>query len=164
MSSVKTIGLYTLFLGVMLISCSEESDPKTFDTSVFSGRTSKTWKLAEMVARKTGRPDVPIYQLRYDPCERDDRYTFYASEKLFEVDNRLFACGGDDSEPILIRYVWSFNSATGSLSMVLPHIFGYYFIPFTVKEISDDEMELEIFLNEEGTESYGLFFEKVSEE
>jgi hypothetical protein len=47
--------------------------------------------------------------------------------------------------------------------MVLPHIFGYFFIPFTVKHASSNELELEIFINEEATVSYVMYFVKQSE-
>ena len=165
MLSIKNIIRSALFIGVMFTSCSEESDPKTFDTRVFSGENQKTWKVVDVVSRKSGREEISVFQFRYKPCERDDRYTFYTdSDKYFEVSNGLFECDDEQDDELLVAYFWSFNNATGSLSMVFPHIFGYYFIPFLVKEVDEDEMELEIFLNEEGTESYALFLEKVSEE
>ena len=46
-----------------------------------------------------------------------------------------------------------FNQANASLTMVLPNLFGYFVIPFTVKDVSKSDMELEIFLNEEAAGS-----------
>lgn len=152
-------------LGAMFSSCSEEIKPKPFEASkVFSGENSKTWKLVGFVARKTGSEDF-VYDL--NSCVKDDRYTFYANDvKLFEVHNGNIACNGDDDDPLLVSYTWSFNNSNASLSMVVPHIFGYFFIPFTVVVVNEDEdeMELEIFINEEGTESYAMYFEVVDED
>jgi hypothetical protein len=47
--------------------------------------------------------------------------------------------------------------------MVVPHVFGYYILPFIVKEASKNSMELEIFLDEEASVSYVLFFKVVDE-
>lgn len=150
-------------MSVMFSSCSEEIKPTSFEASkIFSGEISKTWKLVEFGARKVGSEDF-VYDL--NPCVKDDRYTFYANDvKLFEVNNGNFTCSEDDSDPLLVSYTWAYNNSNASLSMVVPHIFGYYFIPFTVINASDDEMELELFINEEGTESYVLYFELVDED
>ena len=146
----------------MNVSCSEDIQPKPFEyTQAFTGKISKTWRLTKMVGRKTGKKDVTF---GLNLCERDDQYTFYANEeKLFEVKNGSVSCEGDPDDPLLVSYTWEFNNSGATLSMVLPHVFGYFFIPFIVKDVTDDAMELQIFVDEPGTESYVLFFSKVGE-
>jgi hypothetical protein len=148
----------------MFISCSEEEPTNKLAeyAKMFSGKNSKTWKLTGFFARRTGGQEV---EFNLSTCAGDDRYTFYANaEKLFEVSNGTFSCVEDGDDPLLVSYTWSFNNANASLSMVFPHIFGYFFIPFTVKSVTEDEMELEIFVNQEGTESYALILESVDED
>lgn len=161
MNMLKGIG-WAVIISLSVISCSEDVKPTPYEyTRIFTGQNSKTWRLTRMVGRKAGNEDVSF---AINLCERDDQYTFYANEeRLFEVKNGTVKCADDDDDPLLVSYIWEFNNAGASLSMVVPHIFGYFFIPFTVKSVTNDEMELEIFRNEEGTESYVLFFSKVGE-
>jgi hypothetical protein len=148
----------------ILNSCSESVEPKPYVYSqIFTGKTSKTWKLDRLVFREKGQQDEI---LGLSNCEKDDLYTFYANdEKLFEVDNGNVACAsGEDDDGLLVSYTWEFNQANASLSMVTPHIFGYYFIPFIVKDANNKDMELEVFLDEDAKISYVLFFKLVDEE
>ena len=64
---------------------------------------------------------------------------------------------------LLVSYVWEFNQAKSTLTMVAPHIFGYFIIPFIVKDVSAREIELEIFLDEDATVSYVLIMKLVDE-
>ena len=152
-----------LFLVVIFIgnACTEGITPKPYtESQLISGKTSKTWKLDKLVTRVDGKTDSPE---SLATCEKDDRYIFYAnSEKLFEVKNGLNKCDPDEDDE-LVSYTWAFNNATASLSMVVPHVFGYYYIPFTVKSVDSNDLELEVFINEEATVSYALYFSKVEE-
>lgn len=162
MSFRKIIAPCIIFVST-IVSCSEDPVNQLAEyTRVFSGENSKTWKMTHFYARNTDGRQV---EFGFAPCASDDRYTFHAnSEKLFEVTNGAFSCEGDGTDPLLVSYTWAFNSANASLSMVLPHVFGYFFIPFTVKSVTEDEMELEIFVNEDGTESYALILESIDED
>jgi hypothetical protein len=152
-----------LLLATILVGCTESAEPKPYTYSQhFSGKVSKTWRLDRLLFREEGKSDET---LGLSNCEKDDQYTFYAnSEKLFEVSNGNIACEGDGSDDLLISYVWQFNQANASLSMVTPHVFGNFYIPFIVKEASEKQMELEVFLDEEATLSYVLIFKLVDEE
>lgn len=149
-----------------VLSCSEEIKPVPYTyTRVFTGEVSKTWDLGRLVIKETGRAEQ---EAGIDPCGGDDRYIFYANtERLFEVKNGRSACDPEDSglveDDLLVSYLWEYNSASATLSMVLPHIFGNFFVPFTVKEANKDSMVLELFLNEENTSSYVFYFNAVEE-
>lgn len=154
-----------IFLGIIcfwLIGCSETKEPTPYTyTQIFTGKTSKTWKIDRVLFRESGKTDAP---LSLSSCVRDDLYIFYANtEKKFDVQNGTIACS-DDTDNLLISYKWEFNQASASLSMVMPHLFGPYFIPFTVKEAKSDKMTLEIFLDEAATISYLFEFKRVSED
>ena len=148
------------FLALLLFACEDTVVPKPYTLSqLISGKESKTWKLDKLVTRVKGTDSPETLA----PCESDDRYIFYAnSEKLYEVDNGLKVCDNTEDTK-LVSYIWAFNNANATLNMVVPHVFGYYYIPFTVKSIDANDMELEIFINEEATVSYALFFKKVEE-
>ena len=147
----------------IICGCSETAEPKPYTYSrIFTGNKSKTWKLDRLVFREKDKQDE---NLGLSSCEKDDLYTFYANdERLFEVSNGSIACSDDDGADLLVSYTWQFNQANASLSMVTPHIFGYFFIPFIVKDANEKILELEIFLDEEATISYVLFFKLVDEE
>jgi hypothetical protein len=156
----KFFGL--VLMSLVLLSCTESVEPKPYIyTEIFTGKSNKTWKLDRFIERKSGEADQ---QYGLDICQRDDLYVFYANEeKLFEVDNGNVICFDGDPD-LLLSYTWEFNQANASLTMVLPNLFGYFIIPFTVKDVSKTDMELELFLNEEATISYVLFFKRVDEE
>ena len=141
-------------------SCTEEVKPKPFEyTKVFTGPNSKTWAITRVVIREDGKDS----EFTLTTCEKDDRYIFYANEeKLFEVTNGATKCD-DEEDSLLVSYVWSFSNGNASLTMVIPHFFGNFIIPFIVKKADDDEMELEIYADLENTVSYVFFFQVVGQ-
>jgi hypothetical protein len=159
---VSKILIFSFFALVMLAtSCSEDIKPVPFTfTKNFTGKSDKTWSVEKLVLRETGKKDQT---LTLDACESDDLYKFYANdEKLFEVYNGNKKCDTDEDD-LMLSYQWSYASANANLTMVAPHIFGNFLIPFIVKKVDSDEMQLEIFLNEESTISYLLYFKVVNE-
>jgi hypothetical protein len=163
---MKKIVSLALLSMAALFSCTEEVKPKPFTYSqILTGATKKTWKLDYFVTRKVGKEDT---RENLAACEADDLYIFYNnSEKLFEVMNGPRICNGDGTGPDaekLVSYTWAFNNANSSINMVVPHVFGYFLIPFIVKKIDTKSMELQIFINDEQTVSYVLFFVKTAEE
>jgi hypothetical protein len=142
-------------------SCTEEVKPIPYDyTKIFTGENNKVWRLDKLVLREAGETDS---QLTLSSCEKDDQYIFYHnSERLFEVTNGTFDCEPGEGD-VLVSYEWTFTNSSATLTMVLPHIFGNFIIPFIVKDASKNSMELEIFVNEEATISYVLFFKVIDE-
>jgi hypothetical protein len=156
--------VYLLFLVTFLfVGCTESVDPKPYTFSqIITGKTSKTWRVDRLIFRQQGKEDE---NLGLSTCEKDDLYKFYANEeKLFEVDNGNVACSSEEGDGLLVSYVWEFNQAKSSLTMVAPHIFGYFIIPFIIKDVSARSMELEVFLDEDATVSYVLMMKLVDEE
>jgi hypothetical protein len=160
---MKKISLTLFIINALLLgACTEEIKPVSYDyTKIFTGENNKVWKLDKLVLRKAGEGDS---QLSLSSCEKDDQYTFYNNaERLFEVTNGTFKCTDDAGEDMLVSYEWTFTNSSATLTMVVPHVFGYYILPFIVKEASKNSMELEIFLDEEASVSYVLFFKVVDE-
>jgi hypothetical protein len=155
---------FFVFFALVIIattSCSEDVKPTPFTFSKnFTGDNDKTWSIDKLVLRETGKKDQT---LSLETCESDDQYKFYANdEKLFEVYNGNKKCATDEDD-LILSYQWSYASANANLTMVVPHIFGNFLIPFIVKKVDSDEMQLEVFLNEENTISYLLYFKVVNE-
>ncbi len=95
-------------------------------------------------------------------CLTDDRFKFYANtEHLYETTPGRQQCFED--EPALTSSAWSFKNSNATLLMIIPY-FSDDTLPFFVKEIDEDDMEIEIFLDETNTESLRLHFEAVDEE
>ncbi len=152
---------------IIISSCSEDIEPTPFTFSKnFTGNNDKTWRIEKLVLRVKDKKDQT---LSLSSCESDDLYKFYANdEKLFEVYNGSTTCDTDgdgipDEDDLLVSYNWSYASANANLTMVVPHVFGYFVIPFIVKKVDSDEMQLEVFANDERTISYGLYFKLVNE-
>jgi hypothetical protein len=150
-------GLFIL----IVLSCSESEAPTPFTyTQVFTGANSKTWTVDKVLIRKIGQDDQAV---SLSSCEKDDRYTFYANdERLYEVDNGRIPCEEGENQN-LVSYTWAFSNANASLTMVIPHFFENYVIPFVVKKASKSEMILEIFADDKNTISYVFYFKSVSE-
>ena len=156
--------IFQVFIALFLwgtISCSEEVRPSPYTfTKVFTGTNSKTWAIDYVVLRETGKDDERI---TLESCERDDRYIFYANaERLYEVTNGRLTCDAEE-EQTLVTYNWAFVNATSTLTIVVPHFFGNFIIPFIVKEVDKNEMVLELYLDEDNSISYVFYFEAIEE-
>jgi hypothetical protein len=69
------------------------------------------------------------------------------------------------SEPNTISDTWTFTNSSATLTMILL-LPGFPFdssLPFIVRDADSDEMELEIFVNDDNSESYRIHFEVVDE-
>jgi hypothetical protein len=162
MTDMKAKAIPLVLLGLMLLgSCTEEIKPKKYTYSqLLTGQNNKTWKLNRIALRQAGKEEET---LSLAPCQSDDRYIFYSNdEKLYEVKNGSQKCDQEE-ESLLLSYEWSFTNANANLTMVIPHVFGYFLIPFIVKSIDNADMEVEVFLDEEATVSYVLFFKRTDE-
>jgi hypothetical protein len=160
---IQTIKKFTIMVFLFgIISCSEDIKPTVYNYSqIFTGKTKRTWVINQIVQRQTGKKDK---SLSLNPCGMDDKYIFYSNdEKLYEVNNGTSVCNGDDADPLLVSYTWSFNNANASLTIVMPHVFGNFLIPFTVLKATKDEMDLEVFFDQKNTVSY-VFILKSSGE
>lgn len=148
------------FVLLVAFSCSEDIKPKPFTYSeIFSGKNSKTWVFKTIKLVQEGKNDVN-YSL--PNCIKDDRYIFYANdEKLLEVTNGLTKCGAGEPD-LLVSDSWSFVNANATLNFVFP-VLAEFSLPYIVRKVDKKSMELEIYLDEEGTVSYRMTFESISE-
>lgn len=140
---------------LVLLSCREEVEPTPFAFSKnFTGEVSRTWVVRNIRLVEEGKGDQ-IFTLQN--CIADDEYIFYNNpEKLFEVTNGNQACNSE--EPfLLVSDFWAYNSSNATLTLVLPFLTDFP-LPYIVREIEDDEMVLEIFLDENNSSSYRISF------
>jgi hypothetical protein len=149
MNKLKTIGLLLLST---LLGCTDNGEPIPLDyTKIFSGENSKTWSLRSLAFRDDGEEFWKIS----NNCWADDSYTFYRdSEKNFEFESGNTKCDPTE-ERITIVDTWSFVNATSTLYFVLP-IFSDSPLPFTVVDVDKNDMTLELFFNDGGTQSYQI--------
>ena len=153
----KLTGLIFLLL---LIACTDNGDPVPLDyTKIFSGEISKTWSLKSLAFRDDGEEFWKIS----NSCWADDSYTFYRdAEKKFEFESGSIKCDATE-ERITIVDTWSFVNGTSTLYFVLP-IFSANPLPFTVVDVDKNDMTLELFFNESGTQSYEIKLKLEDEE
>jgi hypothetical protein len=157
----RLIACFSIFIVLgMIYSCSEEIVPTPYTyTKVFTGENSKTWKIKFLEETLNGK----VTDRFSVGCAVDDRYVFYAStEHKFEALTGAQKCSGTD-EPNTIEDIWTFTNASATLTMVLPFFSPDFAVPLIVKDVDGDEMELEIFFNDDNSGSYRIHFEVVSE-
>lgn len=143
-----------LFLG----ACSEDVLPTPYEyTKIFTGETSKTWKLKFLEQTLNGEVEETFNV----SCGSDDSYTFYANaERAYKVTTGTKKC--DTGEADVIDDAWSFNNSSATLTMILP-FFRDSSLPFIVREAKKNKLELEIFLDQENTSSYRIHLEASNE-
>ena len=162
---VNIIAGFMLLL--ILTSCKEDNEvtPYTY-SQIFSGEKQKTWVVEDVLEAKVGEEGISF---EFPPCMLDDRYTFKAdSERSFIVDNGSAPCavgeGEDPEEDVYVEATWSFVNSGAVLTIPIPRIFGNFYIPFTVREVSSNRMVLEIFADQEATISYQVVMTSVDEQ
>jgi hypothetical protein len=158
---MKRIPIFAV-IAVLAFSCSEDPEviPLTY-TKVFSGENEKTWVIDKVLVRKDGEEEQ---EFEFFPCELDDRYTFKADEqRTFTVSNGNIKCE-DETEDIYVDDTWSFVNSGAVLTIAVPRIFGNFYIPFIVKEVTKDRLVLDIYADAENTISYRIVMRSVSEQ
>ena len=150
------------FVGVgflIVISCSEELKPTPYTyTKVFTGENNKTWKVTLFEETLDGE----IIDKFMPGCLTDDQFIFYANtDHLFEATSGSKKCFTD--EPALTQNTWTFSNANATLTMVLP-ILSDNALPYFVRDVDDNDLEVEIFFDEANTASYRIKFEAIDEE
>ena len=152
--AIKILGII-LLLGA---SCSEEVTPKPFIFSkLFTGEHNKTWKVKFFEETLDGNV-VDRFTIG---CVNDDQYIFYANpERSMDFKSGSGKCF-NPAEPSLVTDTWSYQSGTATLTMLLP-IFADIPLPFTVRKVNEDDLELEIFFDDNA--SYRIHFDATHEE
>ncbi len=157
---MKITYIIILFLVVLNFSCSEEVKPTPYTyTQIFTGKNSKTWKLKFLEQTFNG----DIVETFNISCASDDQYTFYANaEHSYKAATGSKKCSDGEANTLLDS--WTFNNASATLTMLLPFFTTEGSLPFIVRGAKKNKMELEIFFNEEGSESYRIHFEATDED
>ncbi len=157
---MKASYILTLSLALLFFSCTEEIKPTPYEyTSIFTGANSKTWEL-KFVEETLNGDVVDRFNIS---CASDDEYIFYANtERSYEAVTGSQKCS--DGEDDVITTAWSFNNATATLTMLLPFFTTEGSLPFIVREVKSNKMELEIFFDESNTGSYRIHFDATDED
>lgn len=156
---MKKVDIIIIFLLVAgSLSCSEEIEPTPYTYSqIFSGKEKKTWVFESIILWEEGKADIS-YTL--SNCISDDQYIFYAdSEKKYEVTNGATKCATDEPD-LLLTDTWSFINGGATLNIIIPFLSDLA-LPYIVREVSNTEMLLEIFIDQENTQSYRITFKST---
>lgn len=147
--------LWLLLVPGIMLSCSETKEPSPLlFTKAFTGNDHKSWTVQFIVLKQAGKGDQ---RLSFSPCESDDIYTFYTGpDRLFTIDDHSTNCtnGGTSKD---ITDTWSYNSATATLNIIMPPLSDHQ-LPFFIRSVNDDQLVLEIFLDQDNTRSYRIYF------
>jgi hypothetical protein len=158
---MKKLILYFIALTpIMFSGCTEEVVPTPYTyTKFFTGENSKTWKIKILEETLDGKV-IDRFSLS---CASDDRYTFFSETgHAFQAVTGNNRCSADEQG--LIEDVWTFNNASATLTMVLPFFDVFSPLPFIVREVDKNGMVLEIFLDQENTNSYRIHLDVVDED
>jgi hypothetical protein len=155
---MKKVNTAIILLTIGLISCSEEIAPTPYTYSqIFSGKEKKTWIFESIVLWEEDKSEVT---LTLDNCISDDLYIFYAdSEKKYEVTNGATKCATGEPD-LLLTDTWSFINGGATLNIILPFLSDLT-LPYIVREVSNTNMLLEIFIDQENTQSYRIAFKST---
>lgn len=154
---------FTIFIVIALVSvmsCSEEFEPKPYTYSrFFTGQNNKTWKIKLVEDVMNGE----VTDRWMADCLVDERFVFYANaEHSFEALTGSRKCF---TEPEADQFVeaWSFNNATAALVMIIPFIADVA-LPYIVREVDENDLVVEIFYDQENTQSRRVHLEATDEE
>lgn len=156
----RIISKFLLLTGLVItLSCTEEIKPTPYTyTKLITGENSKTWKIKSFEYVVDGEVND---RFSVD-CTSDDKYIFYGNtERAYQVNTGSKRC--DATEAGLISDTWSFTNSNATLIVIMPVFTTDYALPFFVRELDEDDMELEIFLDEKNTESYRIKLDAIDE-
>jgi hypothetical protein len=159
MKKQHTVQILRLVLFSLFVAgCHEALEPTPYVYSqYFTGKISKTWAMTFVEYTENGKV---IDRFPID-CAKDDDYIFYAtSDRSYEVKSGSQKCFEGETD---LTDTWSFNNASATLTIILP-VLSSQSLPFIVKKVDKDDLTLEIFLDQEGVESYRIYFKLTHEE
>lgn len=142
------------------ISCSEEKIIVPYEFSkVFTGEIKKTWKVKFFEETLDGKV-IDTFNVA---CGSDDLYTFHNDfDHTFEAKTGSNKCN-NPPEADTIKDIWTFSNASSTLTMILPLFDPETRLPFIVREVNKDNMELEIFFDGNAS-SYRIHFDVTDED
>ncbi|HTJ51986.1 MAG TPA: hypothetical protein VL443_21140 [Cyclobacteriaceae bacterium] len=154
--------LYTLLTIALFAQCTEDVKPIPLTYwKVFTGDDHKAWSIQYLTLKQDGKEDQTF---ALASCEADDQYIFYAnSDRQYTISNGTKKCSTDDPD-VLVNDTWAFLNATATLTIIIPiSPFPSSPLPFFVKQVDNNTMTLQIFVDQENTISYLVNFKAVSQ-
>jgi len=142
---------------IIVSACSEQVEVVPYEYSrIFTGETKKGWTIRSFQYTEKGKATQTG---KLDDCLSDDLYIFYANEeRRMELLDNNNKCNPNDPD-LIAEGSWSFVNTNATLSLPFPLLStSVPAIPFVVREVAEDRMTLEIFLDEGGTTSYRFNF------
>lgn len=157
MKKLTQISLCLLF--TFLIACSESVEPTPIEYyRVFTGTEQKTWVVSGIQWIDHEEGNTLDFGLR--PCALDNEHTFYANaDRRYEFAYRS-RCESDGN---VDGGTWSFVNATATLTFSLPILLDDP-LPYIVRSVTDTDMELEIYIDQDNRYSYRIFMTAIDEE
>jgi hypothetical protein len=157
----RTLYFFGGIIFAVLFSCTEKLEPQPNQyAKVFTGETRKSWHIRSIQLLEEGK-GTQTFGL--PDCLSDDQYIFYANvEKTYEVTNGSTKCEAGEPD-LIVSDSWEFSNANATMTIIMP-LFSDSKLPFFVRDVDDDELELEIFLDEDNTASYRINFRVTEEE
>lgn len=151
--------LLTATLLAMTMACSESFTVEPFEyPKAFTGDDKKAWAIRTFQVLKVGLGTIG---LRVNDCDLDDKYVFYNNpERSYQVTTGASKCTSGE-ESVRVDGSWSFVNASATLTIVVPFLSDNP-LPFTVKEVDNAKMVLDIYLDE--NTNYRVNFKPVSVE
>lgn len=148
-----------MLLVLLGLSCSEELVPKPYTfTQIFTGEVKKTWVIKFFEETLNGE----VTDTFSVECAEDDLYTFYNDvEHSFEVETKSKKCYSP-AEAGIIQDTWVYTPGSSTLSMIIPVFSPDISLPFIVRQVENNKMELEIFFDN-NTASYRIHFSAIEE-
>lgn len=145
----------------LMMACSESIEPTPYTfPRVFTGETVKGWTVRSVQFVQEGRG---TQTLRLAACAADDVYVFYNNpERTYIVNEGATKCSADDPFTVT-QGAWSFVNSSATLTIVMP-VLSTQPLPFIVKEVEENIMVLDIYLDNEGTQAFRFNFRTVAVE
>jgi hypothetical protein len=142
---------------LIIAGCTEQPEVIPYEYSkIFTGDTKKGWSIRSYQYTEEGKATQTG---KLDDCLSDDLYILFANEeRRVEIRDNSNKCVEDDPD-LLFEGSWSFVNTNATLSLPFPLLTSSVpALPFIVREVAEDRMTLEIFLDDEGTTSYRFNF------
>jgi hypothetical protein len=147
----------------ILFACTEEVVVKPFDyPKIFTGEDHRSWVIRSFQIVREGRGTISGDPVSFfGACVADDIYTFhYNSERSYVITDGAKKCSASDPD-VIVDSSWSFVNSTSTLTIIMP-ILSDQPLPFTLKEVDDTKLVIDIYYDE--TSAYRFNFKTTSVE
>jgi Lipocalin-like domain len=92
---IRLTGMLTIFLLVILSSCSKNDEPSATKSQMIA----RNWKQTDLLASQAGTPAVSVFDTFFEPCNKDDIWQF-KSDGTYTVVEGATKCDAADPDTI----------------------------------------------------------------